>query len=1082
MKSNFTRFLTLLLALIVQISFAQQQTVTGTVTDDEGLPVPGVNILIKGTNTGTQSDFDGNYSIGAQQGQVLTFSFVGFEKQEVTVGTSNTINVTMSAGEQLGEVILTALGLEKKKDEDLSSSTAVDVDALKKSGETGVIQSMTGKTSGLLITKSTGDPGAGAYIQIRGQNTILGSGSPLIILDGIQISNTSVGSSTAGVVQQSRLNDINPEDIESVTVLKGAAAAAVYGTGAANGVLVINTKTGAKGGKALSVSVKSGIAFDEILVEHKKQGKYGQGYPEYWITGDIADHAGIFIPNTGFSYGSRIDTRSGGADVTDPSRGYFEARDGTIYPYILPRGKNSTEVFNDTNRDQVFQTGMTFDNNVSVGFNGENSKTSISLGNIKQEGIIRGNSSYDRTNLRLNHDVELTDDFTLRFNSQYSRVTSDRIQTGSNLNGLYLGYLRTSPDFDNRDYIGTYFNANGVASPNAHRGYRNQVGSSAPVYNNPGWTINEQDNPNEVERFIINPELNWKINDNNSLTFRYGMDYYTDIRETFFPVNSAGGNALGAFSRDEIKEKSETVNTFLSSTYDLGEDFNLSTIVGFQFESNDYHRLSGSSNNFTNPFVDDLRIFGNAEGANEIPSSYLQETKKSGVYAVINAELWNQLFFELSGRYERPSTLNDNIFYPSAAIGWAFSEAIGTSEAFSFGKLRASYGEVGIEPSPYASSTTFGPGGLFSGWGDGLEASVYGNPFTRSTTLGNPNLKEERVKEFEIGTDLRFFRSRLTFGATYYNRTTEDVILPIDLAPSTGFSSFLSNAAEISNKGIELDLSYKLVNSGDFIWDVKANFSQNKNIVESLSGVTEYGLNGFTGSSSSVVEGEPFGVIYGNDFLRNDDGSLQLDENGFPIADSESTVLGDPNPDWRGGLGTSMSYKGLSFSVFFDTSQGNEMWTGTEGVLKYFGIHPETANESTAPQDLTNYYGEVYPSGTTFRGNITDFGGGPVALDADWYTDLGGGFGANTSQFVQDASWTRLREVSLGYELPKDVVSKLGLTSLDFSVSGRNLVLWTDIEGVDPESNLTGASKGRGLDYFTNPSTKSYLFTLRLTL
>lgn len=1082
MKSNFTRFLTLLLALIVQITFAQEQTVTGTVTDDEGLPVPGVNILIKGSNTGTQSDFDGNYSITASQGQVLTFSFVGFEKKEVTVGTSNTINVTMSAGEQLGEVILTALGLEKKKDEDLSSSTAVDVDALKKSGETGVIQSMSGKTSGLLITKSTGDPGAGAYIQIRGQNTILGSGSPLIILDGIQISNTSVGSGTDGVVQQSRLNDINPEDIESVTVLKGAAAAAVYGTGAANGVLIINTKTGSKGGKALSVSVKSGIAFDEILVEHKKQDKYGQGYPEYWITGDIADHAGIFVPNTGFSYGSRIDARSGGADVTDPSRGYFEARDGTVYPYILPRGKNSTEVFNDANRDQVFQTGMTFDNNVSVGFNGDNMKTSISLGNINQEGIIRGGSSYDRTNLRLNHEAQLNDAFKLSFNSQYSRVNSNRIQSGSNLNGLYLGYLRSSPDFDNTDYIGTYFNANGVASPNAHRGYRNQVGSSAPIYNNPGWTINEQDNPNEVERFIINPELNWKFNDNHNLTVRYGLDYYTDIRETFFPVNSAGGNATGAFFRDEIKEKNETVNTFLASNYDLGEDFNLSTIVGFQFESNDYHRLSGSSNIFTNPFVGDLRIFGNAEGANEIPSSFLQETKKSGVYAVVNAEVWNQLFFEFSGRYERPSTLNENIFYPSAAIGWAFSEAVGTSDTFTFGKLRASYGEVGIEPTPYASSTTFGPGGLVSGWGDGLAASVYGNPFTRSTTLGNPNLKEERVKEFEIGADLRFFRSRLTFGATYYNRTTEDVILPIDLAPSTGFSSFLSNAAEISNKGIELDLSYKLVNQGDFIWDVKANFSQNKNIVESLSGVTEYGLNGFTGSTSSVVEGEPFGVIYGNDFLREDDGSLQLDENGFPIADSESSVLGDPNPDWRGGIGSSMSYKGLSLSVFFDTSQGNDMWTGTEGVLKYFGIHPETANESTAPQNLTNYYGEVYPSGTTFRGNIADFGGGPVALDADWYTDLGGGFGANTSQFVQDASWTRLREISLGYSLPTSVVSKIGLTSMDFSVSGRNLVLWTDIEGVDPESNLTGASKGRGLDYFTNPSTKSYIFTLRLTL
>ena len=1061
---------------------AQEKNVSGTVTDQDGLPLPGVSILVVGTSVGTQTDFDGNYSIMASVGGTLRFSYIGQKTVERTVGSSAVINVQMQEDAQvLAEVVLTALGLEKKKDEDLSSSTAVNVDALKKSGETGVIQSLTGKTSGLLITKSTGDPGAGAYIQIRGQNTILGSGSPLIILDGVQISNTSVGSNTAGVVQQSRLNDINPEDIESVTVLKGAAAAAVYGTGAANGVLVIKTKRGASGGRKLSVSIKSSVAFDEVLVEHEKQGKFGQGYPLYWSTGDIADHNGIFVPNTGFSWGDKISERSGAADEIDPSAGYFEARDGSIYNYIVAQGKNSRSVYNRSNRDQIFRTGLTLENNLSIGFNGQDSRSLFSISNLDQEGIIKGNSNYKRFNVRFNHEAELTDKITLKLNSQYSKVNSDRIQTGSNTSGLYLGYLRTSPDFDNSDYIGTYYNANGVATLNSHRGYRNQIGSSTPAYNNPGWTIYEQDNPNVVERFIINPELVWMFLDKHSVTVRYGIDYYNDIRETFFPVRSSSFPS-GSFSRDEIKEKSQTLNTFFTSNWVQNENFGFTSILGAQLESNDYHRLSGSSTNFTNPFVDDLRIFGNAEGSNELPSSFMQETRKSGVYGVLNAEAWQQLYFELTARYERPSTLDKNIFYPSAAIGWSFSKLIGESDILSFGKLRASYGEVGIEPSAYASSTTFSPGGLVSGWGDGLATSVYGNPFTRSTTLGNPNLKEERVKEYEIGADLRFFNSRLSIGGTYYDRVTEDVILPIDLAPSTGFSNYLSNAAEISNKGIELDLSYKIISTQDLSWEITANWSKNKNMVEDLSGVAEYSLNGFTGSTSSVVEGQPFGVIWGNDFLRNEDGTLQLDSNGFPIADPESSVLGDPNPDWRGGLGTTFSFKGFNISAFVDTSQGNDMWTGTEGVLKYFGIHPETANESTSDIPLANYYGEVYPAGTTFRGNIYDFGGGPVALDADWYTDLGGGFGANTSQFVKDASWTRLREVSLGYSLPSKVVEAIGFTSLDFSLTGRNLVLWTDIQGTDPESNLTGASKGRGLDYFTNPSTKSYLFTVRLTL
>lgn len=1069
MKKKINGILTLLLAFVVHLSFAQEKSISGTVTDQDGMPLPGVNILVVGTTNGTQTDFDGNYNIKGSAGQTLLFTYIGQKEVKKVIGTSTTINVQMTEDAQaLEEVVLTALGLEKKKDEDLSSSTAVDVDALKKSGETGVIQSLTGKTSGLLITRSTGDPGAGAYIQIRGQNTILGSGSPLIILDGVPISNSSVGSGTAGVVQQSRLNDINPDDIESVTVLKGAAAAAVYGTGAANGVLVIKTKRGSKGGK-LTVNFKTSIAIDEILVEHEKQGVFGQG------------SGGSFVPNTGFSWGDKISDRSGGADILNPAGGYFEARDGSIYQNIASGGKNSRDVFNDVNRNQVFQNGTTQENSLSIGMNTETSKTLFSLSNINQEGIIRGGSSYDRSNIRLNHEVNFTENFSVRFNTQYARVASNRIQTGSNLSGLYLGYLRTSPDFDNSDYIGTYFNAAGAATLNAHRGYRRQLGDASPTYNNPGWTIYEQDNPNIVERFILNPEINWKVAEKHNLTARYGLDYYTDLRESFFPVNSASYRT-GSFFRDDIKEKNETVNVFLTSQFDINEDFNVSSIIGASMESRVYKRLSGESNNFTNPFVDDLRIFGNAEGTNESPSSFLQQTRTSGVYTVINAEAFDQLYLELSGRYERPGTLTKNIFYPSAALGWAFSNAMEPSEFLSFGKLRVSYGEVGIEPDAYASSTTFGPGGLTSGWGDGLSAGVYGNPFTRSTTLGNPNLKEERVREYEIGTDLRFFNNALTFGATYYNRTTEDVILPIDLAPATGFSSYLSNAAEISNKGLELDLNYKIINNADTSWDIKVNWSTNKNIVEDLSGVAEYGLNGFTGSASSVVEGQPFGVIWGNDFLRNTDGSLQLDVNGFPIADPENSALGDPNPDWRAGLGSSFSHKGFSFSIFFDTSQGNDMWTGTEGVLKYFGIHPETANETTAPSNLTAYNGASIASGSVFRGNITDFGGGPVALDQSWYTDLGGGFGSNTSQFVKDASWTRLREISLGYSLPQSIVSKLGMEDVNLSVSGRNLVLWTGIEGVDPESNLTGASKGRGLDYFTNPNTKSYLFTLKLTL
>lgn len=1070
MKLNYIGLLTLFMALVVQLGFAQ--TITGTVNDDSGIPLPGVNVLVKGTAVGTQTDFDGKYTINAETGQTLVFSYVGFQNKETTITDSNEINVSLDQGEQLDEIVLTALGLEKKKDEDLSSSTTVSTDAISKSGESGLIQGLSGKTSGVRITRSSGDPGAGAYIQIRGQNTILGSASPLIVLDGVIISNTNTGGGTGGVVQQSRLNDINPEDIANVTVLKGAAAASIYGTGAANGVLVIQTKKGrGSNGKDVSVNFRSSLSIDEINVEFDKQDKYGQG------NGGVASLRTTGV--TGNSWGDKISERAGGADLLDTQGRYFQAESGNLYYPVLE--KRSREVFNQANRDQVFGTGITLDNSLSVGFGAEKTNTLFSVSDLDQDGIIKGKSSYKRQTLRFNHEARLSDKFEIRINSSYSKVTSERIQQGSNVNGLYLGYLRSAPDFNNTDYIGTYYDDNGTAFPNSHRAYRSPIGEVPPAYNNPGWTINEQSNPNKVERFIINPEINWRIQDNLTLTGRYGLDYYTDVREAFFPVNTGSGLSTGSYYRAEIAEKQQTYNIFLNSNYTLSDNANLSWIAGAQFEEDDYHNINGESTIFTNPFVGDLRIFGNAEAANESPGLFKQKTRKSGAYAVVNAELFNQVFLEATGRLERASSLEENIFYPSFSAGWAFSEAIGENEVLSFGKLRASYGEVGIEPVPYATKTTFGPGGITSSWGDGLDASVYGNPFARGVQKGNPDLTVERVKEFEIGADLRFWSNKISLGATYYNRTTEDALLPIDLAPTTGFSSVLQNAAEISNKGLELDLALKLINSEVLKWDLNVNYSKNDNLVESLSGVQSYFLNGFTGVSSRVVEGEPFAALWGVSYARDDSGNLVLDADGFPTADDQEGVLGDPNPDWRGGLGTTISYKGITLSALFETSQGGDIWAGSNGVLYSFGVAPITANESTAASDLTNYAGEVIPAGTTFRGNIQDFGNGPVALDESWYSDLGGGFGPVGEAFIEDGSWTRLREVSMFYALPSKFVNGIGFDNIEFGLTGRNLILWTDIEGFDPETNLTGTSKGRGLEYFNNPGTRSYLFTIKIS-
>lgn len=1068
MKTKFNGIFTLLLAFVVQFTFAQDRTISGTVSDETG-PLPGVSILVDGTTRGAETDFDGKYNISAGTGDVLRFSFVGMTTVLRTVGVDNVINVSMiSDNNTLDEVVLTALGLEVKKEDDLSSSTAIKPDVITKSGESGLIQGLAGKTSGLKITKSSGDPGAGAYIQIRGQNTITGSSSPLIIIDGIPISNTSVNiqsTGTAGVTEQSRLNDFNPEDIAKVTILKGAAAAAVWGTGAANGAIIIQTKKG-KAGK-MSIDITSSTAFDKINVEFEKQGVYGEG------------SNGVWIDNYSGSWGDKIADRSGAANVVDEGNRRFESytTGNVIYPITE---KNDKTVYNETNRNSVFGTGMTYNNGVSISYAHEKSNTFMSYSNWTQDGIIKGKSDYKRNTLRLNHNVELSDKLSAKFSTYYAYIASNRIQQGSNLSGLYLGYLRMSPDFDATDYIGTYYDSNNVPTPNSHRSYRKSIGgTSRPVYNNPLWTINEQDNPNKVNRFTIAPQLTYKFTSNISLTARYGLDYYTDHRETFFPSLSAG-EGKGEYYQDDITEKTENYNIFVQGAHDVTDVFNFDWILGTSFDSNQYARMSGESIGFTNPDMGDLRIFGNAEAADELPSSYKSNTKKHGVYAVANFNLFNQLLVSLTGRYERPSTLEENVFYPSASVGWKFTELIGVSDFLNFGKLRASYGEIGIEPGPYTTSTTYSPGGISSSWGDGLDAAAYGNPFNRSSILGNPDLKEERVKEFEIGGDFRFFKDKINLGITYYDRVTEDAILYIDVAPTTGFTSTPTNAAEISNKGLEIDLGLNIFRNEKFSWDINAFYSHNKNLVTDLAGVVEVPLDGFTSASSSVVEGEPMAVLMGNGYLYDDQGDYVLNDDGFPQVDPIRRKIGDPNPEWIGGLGTVLKFYGFSLSAQFETSQGNDVWAGTSGVLKHFGIDPETANESVAPTDLPTYNSStIIPAGTTFRGNVANFGGNDVALTQSWYTQLGGGFGSQRESFVKDASWTRLRELSLGYTISPKLIEKAGLTHFEILLTGRNLFLWTDIEGFDPDLNLTGTTKGRGLDYFTNPATQSFIVTLK---
>ncbi|WP_036379661.1 SusC/RagA family TonB-linked outer membrane protein [Muricauda sp. MAR_2010_75] len=1072
----------LLLAVLSTQLVLSQKSISGTITDENGMPMIGVSIVEEGTTNGTVSDFDGLYSITVKdESSQLMFSYIGYTPVTRAVGSGNTLDVTMvESAEALDEVIVTSLGFRERKDDLGYASSTVSGDKISESGETNVLNSLSGKSSGVRITRNSGDPGAGAYIQIRGLSSITRNSQPLIIVDGVPISNDVRGNSdSGGVNQESRLNDINPNDIESITVLKGASAAALWGTQALGGVVNITTKSG-KFNSKLSVSLKSTYSYDEINRKYPLQDQFGQG------------DNGIYNQRARDSWGDKLSERSGGLDELDTSGEFYIDQAGNVYYPILT--KNSRETFHNSNFDQIFDNGHFFENNLSISGGNQKSSMFFSLGDLDQQGIIRNNSDYRRTTLRFNARHNFTDAISLKISSSYSRTKSNRIEKGANSSGLYLGLLRNPVGFDITGYRGDYY-ANSDATPvsNRHRSYREPLGADGTAtYNNPLWTINEQENLAKVNRFITNVELTATPNDWLTLIGRVGLDHYSEKRNEFFTP----GSASGAFSSGYISQELAT-NTIFNMDYIAKTAFNLTSdisgdfLLGFNF--NDKSRAVNGyvGTNFVQ-FLDvdsGIRDVDNILPENIATTSTQGQERTVGIYSSASFALYDMLFLNGTVRAESASTFGDAdnkaFIFPSTSIAWQFSqlEPFKESTVFSFGKLRASYGEVGVQPARYNTSNVYVSPTFGDSYGGGLNLGLFGNgAFVPSSSRGNSNLKPERKKEVELGVDLRFFRDRLSLSGTYFANVTEDVLLEFPQANSTGYTSVYTNGAEIENKGYEFDLGYRLIDTKNFSWTVDATYTQVRNKVTDLAGIESLNLGGLSAVSSRAVEGQPLGVLWGSRTLRNEDGSIVYDEYGFPEQDQLEGVIGDPNPDWQGSIASSISYKNLRLSVLFETYQGADIYAGTKSVMRDLGTWYDTANEVTATRNYFTWDGNIINIGETFRGNVGDFGAGPVALTEAWYNGDGGFFSnGNDELYIEDGSWTRLRELSLAYTLDNNwIKNSIGLQSAEISLTGRNLFLWTKFEGNDPDTNLSGISAARGIEYFNNPSTKSYLVSLTL--
>ncbi len=1082
---------------------AQDRTITGVVTaKEDGLPLPGVSILVSGTKLGTRTGADGRFSIDVPPtAKQLEFQFVGYAKQRIAIGKSSAINVTLvTSSEQLGEVVVTALGFQVEKDKLGTSQSSVKGEALMKSGETSVLNALASKASGVQIARSGGDPGASTYIQIRGQSTITGDLQPLFIIDGVPVSNSSYGSGdgslgetargsvilTQGTTQQSRLNDLNPDDIESMEVLKGTAAAALWGTRAANGVVVITTKRGKATPGKINISLNSTYSIDVLNRSVPLQTSFGQG------------ENGIFTSSGGerYSWGDKIANRSGSASF-NTAGGYVILPNGNIrYPFVdgtigNPQGGQSSQSVFDHSKE-LFNDGHYFDNTLTLSGGDDKTLYYVSLSNLDQKGILKANSDYHRKSFNINADRHFGNNLKISTNMNYINTTSSRAQQGSNLSGLFLGGLRTPPDFDNTFYQGTYVDPTGALFPNRQIAYRNPIGINVNSgYDNPFWALNQITSTSEVDRFFGSFETKFDPKMWLSFVVRAGIDYYSDNRADNYPVLSSIYNN-GSLTLQQISELQFNSDFIGKVTKPFSEDAKFTGLLGFNYNNRTYENIGSTSQNFILPNAPfDLT---NSAGSARFPFNEQTLIRTTATYTQLSFELYDQLFADLTGRLEQASTFAHTFFYPSVSLAWQFNKLKSLENInswLSFGKLRASYGEVGVQPQPYLSSTYYSPAVIAESFGPTLNSSssVYGSGgYLRNNLKGNPDIKPERKREIEIGTDLRFLSDKLSLSAVYYSNKTTGAIFPVQVPASTGFFLKNDNAAEIRNRGFELELGannwYK---NKDFSVSSNFNWSTNRNKVLSLKGVNTIVLNGFSAPSSNAVVGQPLGVLWGTDFLKDGNGKLILDANGFPQSAPNPSVIGNPNPDWTASIGSTFRYKQFTLSVLFDHVQGGDVWNGTRGALINFGTHASTGNEVTASSNLKAWDGSTINAGTTFRGAIADFGGGPVALNQAWYSTagsgggLGGGFGPVASQFVEKGTRTRLRELSVSYLLtgPK-FKTKTKLQSISFSVTGRNLVLWTSYTGIDPETNLTGVTNGRGLDYFNNPNTRSYLFSIKV--
>ena len=1065
MKRQLMQILGVCALLCFSLSTYAQRTVKGTVLDDKGEGIIGAVVKEKGTTNGAYTGANGAFTINLTSAEpVLVITSFGMKDQEVPVGASNDITVKMErSDETIGEVVVTAQNIRKSSRSLGYSVTSVNDVALTEGGDRSVLNSIQGKVAGVSINQASSDPGASTRVVIRGLQSLTQGNQPLIVIDGVPMTNGAAttndldpNSRTYDVLSGpfdfgNGLNAINPEDIESMDVLKGSNATALYGSRAANGVIMITTKKGTRGkasSKGIGISYSGNVTFSTPLRMPEFQNTFGQGWDgNHWL-----DENG--------SWGPLLDGR-------DRVFGRVVDNSQLLKPFVA---------LEDNVRD-FFETGVSYKNHVAI--NGGNADRNFyaSFSNVKQDGIFPGAIDvYDRNTVAL-RGMQKFGDVTVSGTMNVADTKTGNVPTGQGQQGIYNNLMQLPRDLsvvDMEDYTAMFY------SP---EDYFTQYGVT-----NPYFVLNENANQYEGTKFFGGLETQYQVMDNLTATYRFGYDIENhDIhthRAILLPqgVNSGSVDDPGFVSEQRRGTKQFNHDFLLSYNDELSSLISYNVTVGMNVNSRSVSSLTSSVNGL------DIGGFYNLSNSPSTPTVFGTESLRrlAGMFGLASLSYKNYLFLNLTARNDWSSTLpaeNRSFFYPAANLSYVFTDAVsGLPSVISFGKLRLGYGWSGNDAPVYVTSQVYTQANNDMPFRDFTYPLATGvNAFTMGNRIKNPELQPEITKELEVGADLKFWENRISVDFTYYNRVTESQILVVPVAPSSGYTNYYANPAQISNKGIEAVLSYRVLRSEDGInWLISGNFSRNRNNVDKLDpSIEEFAIGGLSTTSYIAVEGQPIGLFKGEVAETDPNGNVVVDANGVPVSATEKEIYGGQQQDYILGITNALSWKGLSLSFTFDTRKGGLMFSRTADINFFTGNTVKTLTNDRKPFIVPNSVQKIDNGDGTFSYEENTIPVDPAHMD-DYHKAT-----AFDRQNVIDKSFTKLREVAISYKLPASVVSKTPFTGVTVSLIGRNLLLWTPVDNqfIDPEATTFGNGIEAGFGEFSaNPTTRSYGFALMFNL